>query len=132
MNTHHSYTDLLDLAIDFAERIRFIEDLDIPTVHAGEFLDELSSEEGFVIPEDEIVVWMNTENRTVVVWGGNNFDEDMSKLAEVKLDHDLYVYATGEKLRPATTDELNASVLAADSDGGRGVIEVDGMKVYAL
>lgn len=42
----------------------------------------------------------------------------------------LYDYRTGEYLRPATADELRRSVEAADRDGGRGVIEVDGRTVY--
>ena len=37
----------------------------------------------------------------------------------------LYDYATAEYIRPATTDELAASVAAADHDGGAGVILVD-------
>jgi len=37
----------------------------------------------------------------------------------------LYDYATAEYIRPATTDELAASVAAAEHDGGVGVILVD-------
>lgn len=37
----------------------------------------------------------------------------------------LYDYATAEHIRPATTDELAASVAAAEHDGGAGVILVD-------
>ncbi len=42
----------------------------------------------------------------------------------------LIDYKTGETLRDATTEELEASKAAADSDGGRGVISVDGRSVY--
>lgn len=38
---------------------------------------------------------------------------------------DLYVYATGAYLRPATAEEARASEAAAELDGGAGVIEVD-------
>ena len=42
----------------------------------------------------------------------------------------LHDYATGEALRPATAEELAASVAAAETDGGSGVIEVDGRRCY--
>lgn len=37
----------------------------------------------------------------------------------------LYDYNTGELIRPATPDELAASIEAADRDGGAGVILVE-------
>lgn len=43
----------------------------------------------------------------------------------------LYDYATGDAIRPATADELAASVAAAEQDTGAGVIEVDGRSCYA-
>lgn len=39
-------------------------------------------------------------------------------------------YSTGEELRDATDDEYEASLRAADSDGGSGVITVDGRSCY--
>lgn len=42
----------------------------------------------------------------------------------------LYDYRTGEELRPATSAELEASIAAARTDGGHGVIEVDGRSCY--
>lgn len=39
-------------------------------------------------------------------------------------------YKTGETIRKATREEYEASVAAAESDGGRGAIEVDGVACY--
>lgn len=39
-------------------------------------------------------------------------------------------YNTGADLRRATADELRASLIAARTDGGAGVIEVDGLACY--
>ncbi|MBP6572276.1 MAG: hypothetical protein KA226_12710 [Gemmatimonadales bacterium] len=39
-------------------------------------------------------------------------------------------YRTGEILRAATADEIEASTEAAQRDGGAGVIEVDGVSCY--
>ena len=39
-------------------------------------------------------------------------------------------YRTGEIIRAATTDEIEASTEAAERDGGAGVIEVDGIPCY--
>lgn len=44
---------------------------------------------------------------------------------------DLYDYETATIIRPATVDELGASIDAATRDGGAGVILVDGRKCYA-
>jgi hypothetical protein len=46
-------------------------------------------------------------------------------------DHNLYDYDTAERLRPATPEELAASLEAAERDGGAGVIDLDGRRVYA-
>lgn len=43
----------------------------------------------------------------------------------VDLDGDLHDYATGAHLGPATTAQAQASVLAAQDDGGAGVIVID-------
>lgn len=43
----------------------------------------------------------------------------------------LHDYKTGEVIRPATAAELAASIEAAKTDGGAGVIVVDGRSVYA-
>jgi hypothetical protein len=42
----------------------------------------------------------------------------------------LHDYATGDVIREATFDECERSVRAATSDGGAGVIEVDGRSCY--
>ncbi len=42
----------------------------------------------------------------------------------------LHDYKTGEIIRPATDAELAASIEAAKTDGGRGVIVVDGVSCY--
>ena len=39
-------------------------------------------------------------------------------------------YRTGDEIRPATQDEQEASRAAAETDGGAGVIEVDGVFCY--
>ena len=43
---------------------------------------------------------------------------------------DLINYSTGDIVRPATADELRASIDAAKIDGGAGVIDVDGRSCY--
>lgn len=43
----------------------------------------------------------------------------------------LYDYRTADYIRPATAAELAASIEAAETDGGAGVIEIDGRSVYA-
>lgn len=42
----------------------------------------------------------------------------------------LHNYKTGEVIRPATAEELAASIEAAKADGGAGVIVVDGVSCY--
>jgi hypothetical protein len=42
----------------------------------------------------------------------------------------LHDYKTGEAIRPATAAELAASIEAAKTDGGAGVITVDGKSCY--
>jgi hypothetical protein len=42
----------------------------------------------------------------------------------------LFNYDTGTYIRPATQAELEASREAAKSDGGAGVITVDGVRCY--
>ena len=44
----------------------------------------------------------------------------------------LYDYKTGEPIRPATATEIAASLEAATSDGGAGVITVDGLSYYVV
>ena len=39
-------------------------------------------------------------------------------------------YDTADTLRPATAEEAIASAEAAEYDGGRGVIDVDGRRCY--
>ncbi len=104
MSTTHTHTDLLDLADDFAERIRAMTlpslhpvfaalsaearqqlDLNFLTGDALALMEQLVDANGLVIPEESVVVWYRTDDRTVVVWGGNEYDYDMNRLAEVKL-----------------------------------------------
>ena len=42
----------------------------------------------------------------------------------------LYDLASGEELRSATVEEEQASIAAAETDGGHGIIEVDGRSCY--
>jgi len=44
----------------------------------------------------------------------------------------LHDYKTGEAIRPATTAELSASIEAAKTDGGAGVIVVNGRSCYVV
>lgn len=85
MSTHHTHTDLLELADDFAERIRSIQAKEVPSGDDFALVEQLTSDAGLVIPEEDVVVWLRTDDMTVVVWGGNDFDFDMNKLAEVEL-----------------------------------------------
>ena len=39
-------------------------------------------------------------------------------------------YRTGKELRPASTEEMEASVKAAETDGGYGIIEIDGTSCF--
>ena len=39
-------------------------------------------------------------------------------------------YGTADTIRPATAEEAIASAEAAEADGGRGVIEIDGRRCY--
>ncbi len=43
---------------------------------------------------------------------------------------DLMDYDTAEVIRPATQEERDASIEAAEHDGGAGVIAVDGRSCY--
>lgn len=44
----------------------------------------------------------------------------------------LIDYDTGETIRAATEDELAESIEASKTDGGAGVILVDGRRCYAI
>jgi len=55
------------------------------------------------------------------------------KTGELVLRHvepSLHDYATGDYIREATAAELDESLEAECSDGGAGVIEIDGRAVY--
>lgn len=62
----------------------------------------------------------------------SEFDEDYeSELDEASGDHgDLMDYKSGERIRAASKAEQRASKAAARSDGGAGVIKVDGRSCY--
>jgi DNA-binding ferritin-like protein len=85
MSTTHTHTDLLDLADDFAERIRAIQAKEVASGDDFALIEQLTSDAGLVIPEEDVVVWLRVSDMTVVVWGGNEFDYDMNRLAEVRL-----------------------------------------------
>jgi len=58
-------------------------------------------------------------------WG---IDHGVDALAE---DHGtLHDYDTAAAIRPATAEERAESVAAAETDGGAGVIRVDGRRCY--
>lgn len=42
----------------------------------------------------------------------------------------LYDYKTGKRIRFATREEAEASLAAAERDGGHGLIVVDGVTCY--
>ena len=44
--------------------------------------------------------------------------------------HSLCDHKTGKPIRPATTHELEMSVAAASTDGGYGIIVVDGLNCF--
>lgn len=46
-------------------------------------------------------------------------------------EYELYDYETGDYIRPATVEEYEASVAAAEIDGGAGAIRIDGRRVFA-
>lgn len=58
--------------------------------------------------------------------GMNNINNTTKKSCYVESGK-LYDYRTGEYLREATTEEAAESERAAERDGGRGVIEVNGL-----
>jgi hypothetical protein len=101
-----------------------------------DMLAELVTDQGLVVEHDGAtwVVWLRPIDGRIVVWGGNDVDEDMNALLEVAIDKpcpcELHDYHTGDVLRAATWTELARSVAAADDDGGRGVIDVDGGSAY--
>jgi hypothetical protein len=46
--------------------------------------------------------------------------------------NDLHDYNTGEYIRTATQSETARSIAAAKTDGGAGVIDVDGRACYVV
>jgi hypothetical protein len=52
------------------------------------------------------------------------------RVPQERMMADLHNYNTGEYIREATDEECEASVKAAESDGGAGVIVVDGVSCY--
>ncbi len=63
--------------------------------------------------------------------GWRVWDADVHDLAPAEGDYGtLCDYQSGEALRPATTEERASSLDAAKSDGGSGVIVVDGRSCY--
>ena len=67
-------------------------------------------------------------------WRGCIMAGDYDAMYEVEDEQAVAMlcdYYTGESVRPASRDELAASIAQAAQDGGRGVIQVDGRSVYA-
>lgn len=50
-------------------------------------LDALQSDEGLTVTDDTgtVLAWHRPEDNTVAVWEGNDTDEDMTRLVEVKV-----------------------------------------------
>jgi hypothetical protein len=48
-------------------------------------IQQLISDEGHANEDEGVVVWLRLDDMTVVVWGGNEYDFEMNRLAEVKL-----------------------------------------------
>lgn len=55
---------------------------------------------------------------------------DITTTTTTEFYGDLYDYDTADVIRPATREEREASLAAAERDGGSGVIEVDGRSCY--
>ena len=60
----------------------------------------------------------------------NHYSDATTNFRTFRVCADLIDYRTGEIIRPATADELRASIDAAKIDGGAGVIDVDGRSCY--
>lgn len=81
-------------------------------------------------------VWLRDDiiTATVVVWSGNDTDPDMSHIVELEIrsvsDRDLCDYRTGDRIRAATYTEWSRSILAANEDGGAGVVDDNGWKWF--
>jgi hypothetical protein len=99
----------------------------------------LISDNGMTVSDGDHtwVVWLRDDSGvdTVVVWAGNDIDPDMGGVVEVKISREqsayhLSDYNTGKTIRRATFCEWHRSLAAAEDDGGRGVFELDGRRVY--
>ena len=81
-------------------------------------------------------VWLRDDiiTDTVVVWSGNDTDPDMTHIVELEIrsesDRDLCDYRTGDRIRAATYTEWAWSILAANEDGGAGVVDDNGWKWF--
>jgi hypothetical protein len=81
-------------------------------------------------------VWLRDDiiTDTVVVWSGNDTDPDMTHIVELEIrsesDRDLCDYRTGDRIRAATYTEWSWSILAANEDGGAGVVDDNGWKWF--
>jgi hypothetical protein len=108
MSTHHSNadreTELRAYAEQYADRLRALK---LPSLHPAfaaaseiakarvndqaltgdnrDFVAQMQSFDGYVAEHESVLVWLRLEDHTVVAWGGNCYDYDMTKLAEVKL-----------------------------------------------
>jgi hypothetical protein len=104
-NTNHDrQQELHRYANEYAERLR---NINLPSLHpayaslsdaikallnervlSGEdrdLISEMQSFDGHVAEHESVLVWLRIEDHTVVAWGGNCYDYDMTKIVEVKL-----------------------------------------------
>lgn len=63
---------------------------------------------------------------------GGDGEEDETAYSATPEHGTLYDYQSGEEIRAATSQELNDSREQAESDGGAGVIDVDGRSCYVV
>jgi hypothetical protein len=98
-------------AVDSAVVTADVENVRAGRVHVGDLLAECLDGAG----ESEASGW-------------REYVEAVADAAGVSLW--LVDYRTGERMRYATLDELEASTAQAERDAGRGVIDVDGNPCY--
>lgn len=70
--------------------------------------------------------------RIVDCFGKAVADTSIDSFELFGLKPELFNADTAQSIREATPDELQESLTAAESDGGRGIISVDGVRCYVL
>jgi hypothetical protein len=101
---HERQAELLSYATEYADRLRA---MNLPSLHPAfarmsetakaivneqalvgddrDLIIQMQSFDGYVAKDEAVLVWLRLEDHTVVAWGGNCYDYDMNRLAEVKL-----------------------------------------------